>query len=92
MSDLKIAGFEAGLAAEGYVVSSSTLSHDADNSVHSHDMDISAMVTEGDIRITCEGETRHCRPGDTITMAAGCEHSEDVGPDGVTFIVGRRAP
>jgi quercetin dioxygenase-like cupin family protein len=59
---------------------------------HTHDFDVRALVTSGEISITVDGTTQRYGLGDQFTMAAGRAHSEIVGPEGVTFVVGRRKP
>jgi len=42
------------------------------------------------VTLRFNGKVQICRPGDSLTMAAGCAHSERYGPQGVTYLVGRR--
>jgi quercetin dioxygenase-like cupin family protein len=85
--------FEAALRRDGFA-EIETKSVDANKHVpaHSHAFDVRALVLDGEITLTYEGTARTYRPGDTFTMAAGCEHVEDLGPAGVTYLVGRRKP
>lgn len=57
---------------------------------HAHDYDVEALVLDGDITLTCDGETRTYRVGDTFGMAAGRPHAEIIGGSGVRYLVGRR--
>jgi quercetin dioxygenase-like cupin family protein len=57
---------------------------------HAHDFDADALVTEGEMWLTCGGETRHLRPGDTFYIRNGTPHSEKYGPQGATYWVARR--
>ena len=57
---------------------------------HSHAFDVRALVTQGEITLTIHGIATPYREGDIFTLAAGCEHVEDVGAEGVTYLVGRR--
>jgi quercetin dioxygenase-like cupin family protein len=57
---------------------------------HAHDFDADALVTEGEMWLTCGGETRHLRPGDTFYIRSGTPHSEKYGPQGATYWVARR--
>ena len=57
---------------------------------HAHHFDVSALVLEGEITLGVAGQRRTYRPGDQFTMAAGCMHTEDVGPAGVRYVIGRR--
>ena len=57
---------------------------------HSHPFDVRALVTQGEITLTVDGVQTPYREGEIFTMAAGCTHVENVGPNGVTYLVGRR--
>lgn len=58
--------------------------------VHSHEFDAQAVVVQGEMWLTCKGETRHLRPGDTFKLARGEEHDERYGAEGATYWVARR--
>lgn len=49
-----------------------------------------ALVLDGDITLTVEGKARTFGVGDEFSMQAGCKHIEDVGTQGVRYLVGRR--
>ena len=84
-------GFEARLEREGYPeIRTNALQPNCHNAEHSHPFDVLALVLEGDITLTIEGRARTYRAGDEFTMKAGCAHVEDVGPQGVKYLVGRR--
>ena len=59
---------------------------------HAHPFDADAVVTQGEMWLTCAGTTRHLEPGDTFSLAHGTPHDERYGPDGATFWVARRHP
>lgn len=83
--------FEAGLRAEGYgEVQTKQIAASTHNGEHDHPFDVRALVLEGEITLTAEGAARAYRQGDVFTMAAGCRHVEDIGAEGVRYIVGRR--
>jgi quercetin dioxygenase-like cupin family protein len=83
--------FEARLKSEGYPeIRSNAMQPDCHNAEHSHPFDVLALVLEGDITITVDGKARSYRAGDEFSMKAGCRHVEDVGPEGVKYLVGRR--
>lgn len=85
------ASFEARLKREGYPeIRTNALPPHRHNPEHTHDFDVLALVLEGDITLTIEGRARTYRAGDEFTMKAGCAHVEDVGPQGVKYLVGRR--
>jgi len=84
-------GLEARLEREGYPeIRTNALQPNCHNAEHSHPFDVLALVLEGDITLTIEGRARTYRAGDEFTMKAGCAHVEDVGPQGVRYLVGRR--
>lgn len=59
---------------------------------HTHPFDADALVTEGEMWLTCGDETRHLRAGDTFHLLHGTPHSERYGPEGATYWVARRNP
>jgi quercetin dioxygenase-like cupin family protein len=58
--------------------------------MHSHPFDADALVTEGEMWLTCGGETRHLCAGDTFFVSSGAPHSERYGPQGAIYWVARR--
>jgi quercetin dioxygenase-like cupin family protein len=59
---------------------------------HTHAFDADAVVTQGEMWLTCAGSTRHLLPGDTFSLAAEVPHAERYGPQGATYWVARRTP
>ncbi len=59
---------------------------------HTHDFDVQAQVTQGEMWLHCEGRTRHLRAGDTFTLARHVPHDERYGAHGATYWVARRNP
>ena len=59
---------------------------------HSHPFDADAVLTQGEMWLSCEGSTRHLTPGDSFTLAHGVPHAERYGPQGATYWVARRTP
>ena len=57
---------------------------------HTHPFDADAVVAQGEMWLTCEGSTRHLKPGDTFTLAREVPHAERYGPEGATYWVARR--
>lgn len=57
---------------------------------HTHPFEARALVTEGEMWLTCRGETRHLRAGDTFYIEAEIPHSERYGARGATYWVARR--
>jgi quercetin dioxygenase-like cupin family protein len=85
--------FSAALERDGFS-EISTRTQDAlrENTAHSHPFEVRALMLEGELSLTFEGRTQLCRPGDVFTMKAGCEHAEKFGPQGATYLVGRKQP
>jgi quercetin dioxygenase-like cupin family protein len=57
---------------------------------HSHAFTADAMLSQGEMWLTCGGEMRHLTAGDTFHLAAGEPHSEKYGPAGATYWVARK--
>ena len=82
--------FEAKLKAEGYPeVRFNEYKPNQHNPEHSHPFDVHALILEGEITLTVGGKPTRYGVGDEFKMAAGCRHVEDIGPQGVRYIVGR---
>jgi quercetin dioxygenase-like cupin family protein len=83
--------FEAALREEGYLeIADRRMEPNKTNPEHSHEFDARLLVLEGEITITCNGDERTYRAGDTFAMSAGCLHTEQCGPQGVRYLAGRR--
>lgn len=59
---------------------------------HTHDFAVDAIVTEGEMWLTCGGRTQHLRPGDRFTLEADVPHDERYGAQGAAYWVARRSP
>lgn len=82
--------FEQKLKAEGYPeIKFNQYKPNQHNPEHDHPFDVHALVLEGDITLTVDGKKTRYAVGDEFKMAAGCRHVEDIGPQGVRYIVGR---
>lgn len=80
-SNARAAGFDEALVREW-----------APNTVvetHAHPFDADAVVTQGEMWLTCGSITRHLRPGDTFSLASGTLHAERYGSQGATYWVAR---
>ena len=84
------ATFRAELEAEGYAVGEVTWEAGLVNDTHTHDFSAKVMCVEGSISLTTPAGEKLCQPGDWVEVAAGVEHREAVGPDGVRLLVGRK--
>jgi quercetin dioxygenase-like cupin family protein len=83
--------FEARLKAEGYPeIRFNQYPPNRHNPEHTHPFDVHALVLEGEISLTVDGKKTRYGAGAEFTMAAGCRHIEDVGPQGVRYLAGRR--
>jgi uncharacterized cupin superfamily protein len=85
------AAFTAALMKDGYHdVSTKSQPASMENGVHSHPFDVRALMLEGELTLHFNGKTEIYRAGDVFAMQAGCEHTEKFGPQGATYLVGRR--
>ncbi|HET9748571.1 MAG TPA: cupin domain-containing protein [Casimicrobiaceae bacterium] len=89
--DLKEAHFEFALRREGFAVERKVQPPARCVPEHAHPFDVRALVLNGDITLTVEGIDYTYRVGDIFVMPAGHRHAETVGPEGVEYLVGRRA-
>jgi hypothetical protein len=59
---------------------------------HTHPFHARALVVQGEMWLTVDGQTRHLRPGDRFDLAAGQPHAERYGRQGATYWVARTNP
>lgn len=67
--------------------------HWAPNTVvatHTHPFDVDALVIQGELWLTCDGQTRHLRSGDRFTLARDVPHDERYGEQGALFYAARK--
>ena len=85
------ASFEQQLRAEGYE-QVTTVTREANGflDVHTHPFEARALILSGDIRLYCDGRETLYRPGDVFHLARAEPHAERYGPQGVSYVVGRR--
>ena len=86
------ASFAAALAAEGYA-GPLDRRMEAGQVVpeHSHPFDVRLLVLEGEFILDQGGTSRRYGPGEAFEVAAGVPHAERFGPEGATYLVGRRS-
>ena len=85
------ARFEQDLHALGYELSTVTRAADGRLDVHTHPFEARALILAGEIRIQCVGqEEKLYRPGEVFHLAHEEAHSESYGPEGVSYLVGRK--
>ena len=82
--------FEAELQREGYSVVNSSLKPNLADPNHCHDFDAKIFVLGGELTITRDNKPETFRAGDHCEVPAGCMHAEQVGPEGVAYVAGRR--
>ncbi|KMZ13585.1 hypothetical protein BHUM_01542c [Candidatus Burkholderia humilis] len=58
--------------------------------VHAHSFEAKALIVQGSLRIRCGSEAREYGVGDIFHLPTNIEHEEDYGPDGVSYLVGRK--
>jgi quercetin dioxygenase-like cupin family protein len=86
------ATFIAELEREGYEIVEREMAANHVNPQHSHDFDARVMVVAGEITITRDGTPTIYRAGDSCAVPHGYPHAERAGPEGVSYIAGRRMP
>jgi quercetin dioxygenase-like cupin family protein len=81
--------FESDLRREGFDVIHGGQKPCFSEELHAHDFDARIMVLSGEITITRDNKAETFRGGDHCEITAGCQHSAQVGPEGVAYIVGK---
>ncbi|MBN8930061.1 MAG: hypothetical protein BGO51_18515 [Rhodospirillales bacterium 69-11] len=81
--------FESDLRREGYDVVHGGQPPGSGEGLHAHDFDARIMVLGGEITVTRDGSATLFRAGEQCEIPAGCEHTTQVGPEGVAYIVGK---
>ena len=82
--------FEARLRAEGFEVEESRSAPNHATTPHAHPFDVRALVLSGGLTLHSQGQARRYGPGEVFEMSAGCEHFERHGPEGGSYLLGRR--
>src|SRR3954466_9653053 len=82
--------FEAELRREGYSVVNASLKPNCCAPDHVHDFDAKLLVLGGEITITRDGKAETFRAGQCCAVPANSTHAEQVGPEGVAYVSGRR--
>ena len=57
---------------------------------HAHPFEAKALILRGELRLKVGGAERSYQPGQVFHLRAGEPHSEQYGPEGVDYLVGRR--
>jgi quercetin dioxygenase-like cupin family protein len=85
------AAFRSELARDGFdEVDTRSIAPDLYNPPHSHAFEVRALMLTGELTLAWADQQRTFKPGEIFTMAAGCEHTEWFGPEGASYIVGRK--
>ncbi|MFM0002035.1 cupin domain-containing protein [Paraburkholderia dipogonis] len=58
--------------------------------IHEHPFEAKALILEGEMSIRMDDEVRAYRVGDVFNLPANKPHAERFGPNGVTYLVGRK--
>lgn len=83
--------FRAGLAKDGFSeVALKTTPANVHNHAHAHEFEVRGLVLAGELTLSWQGKQNTYRAGEVFTMAAGCEHTEQFGPQGATTLAGRK--
>jgi quercetin dioxygenase-like cupin family protein len=82
--------FETGLQNDGYRMVYASLTPNTNAPNHCHDFDARLFVLGGEITITRDNAAETFRAGQCCEVPAGSMHAEQVGPEGVAYISGRR--
>ena len=83
--------FVAGLQADGFgEIETRSLPAGHSTAEHGHHFSVRAKVLEGALTLTVDGLSRRYGPGEVFTMDADRLHAEDIGADGVRYLVGRK--
>jgi quercetin dioxygenase-like cupin family protein len=82
--------FEAALKRDGYEVVARTMEPNAAKPEHAHEFDARVLVVAGEMTLDRDGAQHAYRPGEMFEITHGHPHAEIAGPDGATYIAGRR--
>jgi uncharacterized cupin superfamily protein len=59
---------------------------------HTHPFDAFAVLVQGEMVLSAEGQSRTLRPGDRFMLAREVPHEERYGHEGASYWVARRHP
>ena len=82
--------FESALRRDGFAVDRRVLPPGTVVGEHAEAFDVRALVMNGEITLTFDGQEHAYREGDIFIMPAGRAHMETVGAAGVEYVVGHR--
>jgi quercetin dioxygenase-like cupin family protein len=84
--------FEATLQRDGYEIVARSMEPNTINPEHAHEFDARVLVIAGEMTLDRDGARRAYRPGETFEITNGHRHAEIAGPDGASYVAGRRMP
>jgi quercetin dioxygenase-like cupin family protein len=84
--------FEAALQRDGYEIVTRTMEPNTTNPEHAHDFDARVLVLAGEMTLARDGARHAYRPGESFEITHSHRHVEIAGPEGVTYVAGRRMP
>jgi quercetin dioxygenase-like cupin family protein len=58
--------------------------------LHTHPFEAKALITRGELSIAVNDVSRLYKQGDVFQLAPNTPHTEQYGPNGVTYLVGRK--
>ena len=82
--------FEASLQRDGYEIVSRDMAPNTTNPDHTHPFDARIMVVAGRMTMAMGAERRTYGPGEWCAVTAGTLHAEEAGPEGASYVAGRR--
>jgi quercetin dioxygenase-like cupin family protein len=83
--------FKTQLAAENFdeIVEVSKPANES-MGMHTHAFEAKALITQGELSIAVNNVSRLYKLGDVFQLAPNTPHTEQYGPTGVTYLVGRK--
>ena len=90
-ASIDIDAFRAGLARDGFSgPEDRSLPSAPRGGTHTHPFEVRGLMLDGAFTVTVDGVATTYRAGEVFTMAPGCAHAEEVGPEGARYLVGRK--
>ena len=88
---MNIEEFKQSLADQGYSDATSvTYEPSMENEMYTHEFSESLFVLKGEFTLVTEAGSVTHLPGETCQLDVGVLHSERAGPNGTTFLVGKK--
>ena len=88
---MNIKAFKQSLADQGYNEAKPvTYDPSMENEVHTHEFSASLLILKGEFTLITGESAVTYLSGETCQLDAGILHSERAGPEGATFLVGKK--